>query len=127
MICQGRVLTILAEEPDRVMGLGEATNSGVGRADAASRGGKPHKVGGAGPGTKCRGRYFGTWLGLAPRQITTGGKPRLGKTSKMGQRGLSGPCDHRGHDGCPAGKRTRRGGGFLVDQNSGAQAEKCLC
>ena len=28
------------------------------------------------------------WLGLVPRQHTTGGKPRLGKTSKMGQRDL---------------------------------------
>ena len=28
------------------------------------------------------------WLGLVPRQHTTGGKPRLGKISKMGQRDL---------------------------------------
>ena len=35
-----------------------------------------------------RGRDFSTWLGLVPRQHTTGGKPRLGKISKMGQRDL---------------------------------------
>ena len=35
-----------------------------------------------------RGRDFSAWLGLVPRQHTTGGKPRLGKTSKMGQRDL---------------------------------------
>ena len=35
-----------------------------------------------------RGRDFSAWLGLVPRQQTTGGKPRLGKMSKMGQRDL---------------------------------------
>ena len=35
-----------------------------------------------------RGRDFAAWLGLVPRQHTTGGKPRLGKISKMGQRDL---------------------------------------
>ena len=35
-----------------------------------------------------RGRNFSAWLGLMPLQHTTGGKPRLGKTSKMGQRDL---------------------------------------
>ena len=32
-----------------------------------------------------RGRDFSAWLGLVPRQHTTGGKPRLGRISKMGQ------------------------------------------
>ena len=35
-----------------------------------------------------RGRDFAAWLGLVPRQHTTGGKPRLGTISKMGQRDL---------------------------------------
>ena len=35
-----------------------------------------------------RGRDFAAWLGLVPRQHTTGGKPRLGGISKMGQRDL---------------------------------------
>lgn len=35
-----------------------------------------------------RGRDFSAWLGLVPRQHSTGGKPRLGKISKMGQRDL---------------------------------------
>ena len=34
------------------------------------------------------GRDFAAWLGLVPRQKTTGGKPRLGRTSKMGQRDI---------------------------------------
>lgn len=35
-----------------------------------------------------RGRDFAAWLGLVPRQNSSGGKPRLGKTSKMGQRDI---------------------------------------
>jgi len=34
------------------------------------------------------GRHFAAWLGLVPRQNSTGGKPRLGRTSKMGQRDI---------------------------------------
>lgn len=35
-----------------------------------------------------RGRDFAAWLGLTPRQRSTGGKTRLGRTSKMGERTL---------------------------------------
>ncbi|MFK7943513.1 MAG: IS110 family transposase [Paracoccaceae bacterium] len=35
-----------------------------------------------------RGRDFAAWLGLVPKQHSTGGKPRLGKTSKMGQKDI---------------------------------------
>ena len=35
-----------------------------------------------------RGRDFAAWLGLMPRQNSSGGKQRLGKTSKMGQRDI---------------------------------------
>lgn len=35
-----------------------------------------------------RGRDFAAWLGLVPRQYSTGGKQVLGKTSKMGQRDI---------------------------------------
>ncbi|MEP0670336.1 MAG: IS110 family transposase [Sulfitobacter pontiacus] len=35
-----------------------------------------------------RGRDFAAWLGLVPKQTSTGGRPRLGKTSKMGQRDI---------------------------------------
>ena len=38
-----------------------------------------------------RGRDFSAWLGLVPRQHTTGGKPRLGRILKMGQRDLRRP------------------------------------
>lgn len=35
-----------------------------------------------------RGRDFAAWLGLTPKQKSTGGKTRLGRTSKMGERTL---------------------------------------
>ena len=35
-----------------------------------------------------KGRDFAAWVGLAPRQHSTGGRTRLGKISKMGQRDL---------------------------------------
>jgi transposase len=35
-----------------------------------------------------RGRDFAAWLGLVPRQHSTGGKQVLGKASKMGQRDI---------------------------------------
>ena len=35
-----------------------------------------------------RGRALSVWLGLVPRQHTTGGKPKLGRISKMDQRDL---------------------------------------
>jgi transposase len=35
-----------------------------------------------------RGRDFAAWLGLVPRQMSTGGKQILGRTSKMGQRDI---------------------------------------
>lgn len=38
--------------------------------------------------TFTRGRDFSAWMGLTPRQHSTGGKAKLGKTSKMGQRDL---------------------------------------
>ena len=35
-----------------------------------------------------RGRDFAAWLGLVPQQNSSGGKQRLGRTSKMGQRDI---------------------------------------
>ena len=35
-----------------------------------------------------RGRDFAAWLGLVPLQKSTGGKQKLGRTSKMGQRDI---------------------------------------
>ena len=40
------------------------------------------------PDTFRRARDFAAWLGLVPRQHSTGGKQRLGATTKMGERSL---------------------------------------
>ena len=40
------------------------------------------------PETFPKGRDFAAWLGLTPRQHSTGGKQRLGATTKMGERSL---------------------------------------
>jgi transposase len=40
------------------------------------------------PETFQRGRDFAAWLGLTPRQHSTGGKQRLGATTRMGERSL---------------------------------------
>ena len=40
------------------------------------------------PETFRRGRDFAAWLGLVPRQHSTGGKQRFGTTTKMGERSL---------------------------------------
>jgi transposase len=40
------------------------------------------------PETFAKGRDFSAWLGLTPRQNSSGGKLRLGRVSKMGQRDL---------------------------------------
>ena len=40
------------------------------------------------PETFRKARDFAAWLGLTPRQHSTGGKQRLGATTKMGERSL---------------------------------------
>lgn len=45
--------------------------------------------------TFSKGRDFAAWVGLTPRQYSSGGKERLGRTSKMGQRDMILPPFHR--------------------------------
>ena len=40
------------------------------------------------PSTFRKGRDFAAWTGLTPKQFSSGGKERIGRTSKMGQRDL---------------------------------------
>ena len=68
-----------------------------------------------------RGRDFSAWLGLVPRQHTTGGKPRLGRISKMGQRDLR-RLDHRRHGCRQLGGSSWRNERPLAGQDAGAQA-----
>lgn len=58
-----------------------------------------------------RGRDFAAWLGLTPRQMSTGGKTKLGRISKMGERtirrlliiGASTVVQHASRRGAPEG------------------------
>jgi transposase len=58
-----------------------------------------------------KGRDFAAWLGLTPLQRSTGGKQKLGKTSKMGERtlrrlliiGASAVVRHAARRGVPVG------------------------
>lgn len=58
-----------------------------------------------------RGRDFAAWLGLTPRQMSTGGKTKLGRISKMGERtirrlliiGASTIVQHATRRGAPEG------------------------
>ena len=69
-----------------------------------------------------RGRDFAAWVGLTPLQHSTGGKQKLGATSKMGERtlrrlliiGASGVLRWAARNGAPAGS-------WLV-AHAGAQA-----
>jgi Transposase IS116/IS110/IS902 family len=42
------------------------------------------------------GREFAAWIGLVPRQNSTGGKERLGSISKQGDRTVGSPTDQAG-------------------------------
>ena len=44
----------------------------------------------ADPRTFRSGRDFSAWIGLVPKQSSSGGKPRLGSVSKQGDRYLRG-------------------------------------
>jgi transposase len=62
-------------------------------------------------GTFTKGRDFAAWLGLAPRQSSSGGKQKLGSITKMGERtlrrliiiGCSAVVLHASKRGAPAG------------------------
>ena len=59
------------------------------------------------------GRDFSAWLGLVPRQHSTGGKQRLGRVSKMGEPRHPAAARQRGDVGRAVGRaaRTARGSG----------------
>jgi transposase len=46
------------------------------------------------------GRRFAAWIGLTPRQHSTGGKPRLGHISKQGATPTFARCSFRAHARC---------------------------
>ena len=92
----GRLLLGRIDELDaKVDGLGRKIRTSARECEETAR---PMTIPGIGPITAValqafappmesfrRGRDFSARLGLVPRQHTTGGKPRLGRISKMGQ------------------------------------------
>jgi transposase len=83
---------------DRVDALGKKLRAEAGQAEPTRR---LQTMPGVGPITAVaiesfappmetfrRGRDFAAWVGLVPRQNSTGGKQRLGRTGKMGQRDI---------------------------------------
>src|SRR3954463_12887352 len=60
-----------------------------------------------------RGRDFAAWLGLTPVQRSSGGKERLGKTSKMGERAAT-LADHRRQRSGPLGRPQGRPGWLVA-------------
>lgn len=72
-----------------------------------------------------RGRDFAAWLGLTPLQQSSGGKERLGRTSKMGERtlrrlliiGASAVASWVGRNGAPKG--------FMACAADEPQAHRC--
>jgi hypothetical protein len=64
--------------------------------------------------TFAKGRDFGAWLGLVPKQVSTGDRTILGSISKRGNRYLR-SCSFREPDpfcyGTPAGRGTASASG----------------
>ena len=74
------------------------------------------------PGTFAKGYEGAAWVGLTPRQRSSGGKERLGKTSKMGEPRPAPPAHHRhGLDG-PMGGAPRRARGLVARPDAGKEA-----
>ena len=68
-----------------------------------------------------RGRDFAAWLGLTPRQHSTGGKQRLGRTSKMGDQ-FEAAAHHRRQRGAQVGCAPERAGWPVAEAHHGDQA-----
>jgi enamine deaminase RidA (YjgF/YER057c/UK114 family) len=71
--------------------------------------------------TFAKGRDFAAWLGLTPLQRSTGGKQKLGTTSKMGETHAQAPPHHRQRRRRTAGEQTRRAKGFVARTDAGSQ------
>ena len=65
---------------------------------------------------------FAAWLGLVPLQRSTGGRQRLGRTSKRGEPRHPQALDHRGDDPRPVGRPQRRPRGLVARAQAGPQA-----
>ena len=69
-----------------------------------------------------RGRDFAAWLGLVPRQHSTGGKQQAGEDLQDGPARYQALADHRGDGGDPMGITPRFAEQLLAVAAAGAQA-----
>ena len=69
------------------------------------------------------GRDFSAWLGLVPRQHSTGGKARLGRVSKMREPRHPTAPGQRGNVGRAVGRPAQRRGRIMARADADAQAE----
>ena len=74
-----------------------------------------------------RGRDFAAWLGLVPVQHSTGGKQRLGRTSKMGQRDIRRLLIVGAMSSNSVGVAPRCAGGIVAQPHAGAEAFDAGC
>jgi transposase len=75
--------------------------------------------------TFAKGRDFAAWLGLTPLQRSTGGKQKLGATSKMGEHAQAPP--HHRQQRCRApGEQTWRTKGFVARTDAGSQTAQLV-
>jgi transposase len=72
-----------------------------------------------------KGRDFAAWLGLAPRQHSTGGKQRLGSISKMGERTIRTAADHRRQLNGATGLPVRRASGLVAGADAPRANRAC--
>jgi transposase len=72
-----------------------------------------------------RGRDMAAWLGLVPRQMTTGGKPRLLGISKRGNRYLRKNLIHGARAVLPLPGRSRDASRPMGTRAAGADAQEC--
>ena len=69
------------------------------------------------------GRHFAAWLGLTPKEHSTGGKPRLGKISKAGNERLRQPAGASAPPRSSAMRQARPAGRLgVAAEIAGAQA-----
>ena len=77
--------------------------------------------------TFARGRDLAAWLGLVPRQATTGGKPRLLGITKRGSKYLRKLLLQGARSVMPKLARSDTWSGGMVARASGARAPECGC
>lgn len=73
-----------------------------------------------------KGRDFAAWIGLTPKQNSSGGKERRERHRKWAAR-FAAAAHHWRHDRRPLGEATRRAGWYLAGKNDSDETAKANC